>query len=226
MCFSGARSVCEAFDVLGDLDNVGVTEAGCLSFTLCKLFLWRLLPVAGLFFLLVEVFWCLSNSSRTHLLGVNSTSKGCRRTIWFLVSSWQCRPVCRQHQGRDGSIVVASEVRFSWFSWHSGQNQRKLGVCQWYGPLCNPSKRSWERTGSANSSILSLRQSSAREPGRTTTDAVGDETWRLRKTHWQAVGTLLSPSFPCLAVASERSCLLYHPFAHLVIAPKAHSRLL
>ena len=73
--------------------------------------------------------------------------EGCRRVIWLLVSSWQRGPVCRQHQGRDGSIVVASEVRFSWLFWHgqsSTFNCRVLTsismshVSHWAITKCNP----------------------------------------------------------------------------------------
>ena len=122
------RSVCETLEVLDNLDNVGVTECSS-SFTLCGLFLRLFLLVSGIFSLLIEVFWCPR-------AGTNSTAgiNGCRRAIWLVLSSWRrCGPICRQHQGRDGSIVEASEVRvrFSGFSWHSScQKARCLPICK------------------------------------------------------------------------------------------------
>jgi hypothetical protein len=78
----GLRStklVCEPFNMLGNLDNVGVTEAGCFSFANCFSDGSCLSPT--LFFLLVEVFWWLSRSFG-----------GCRIVFWWLSRSFgACR---------------------------------------------------------------------------------------------------------------------------------------
>ena len=78
---------------------------------------------ARIFTLVVEYCGCVKR--RPDYGSGNIDSEGCRRVIWLLVSSWQRGPVCRQHQGRDGSIVVANDGcrRVIWLlvsSWQRG----------------------------------------------------------------------------------------------------------